>query len=88
MVKAGKGGARDASTLEMDIVLAEEFEGMVGEGGTGEALVALHGQADQLVQPGLGREGGRRVGGRKEVGRRRSGGGGIADGVGGVGDEG
>ena len=84
LVEIGKGGTRDASTLEMGIVLAEEFKGSGRGGGRGDALVAVPGHVDQPVKPRLGREGGRKEG---RLGNWRSGGGGVVDGVVGVGDE-
>ena len=85
MVEVGKGRIRGASNLKMDIKLAEEFEGRGRDGGTGNALVGLHGQVGQLIQPSLGRESEGRVGRGREVGDRRSGVGGVGDEVGGVG---
>ena len=81
-------GGRGASTLKMDTVLAEELDGLGREGWTGETLMALHGHGDQLVQKGLGREGGRRIRRVREMGGGSPGV--VEDGVGdegrGVGD--
>ena len=85
LVEVGKGGTRDASTLVMRTVLAEELKGSGRDGRRGDALVVVPGHVDQAVKPRLGGVGGRKEGRLRNL---RSGGGGVVDGVVGVGDKG
>ena len=83
LVEVGERWIRSANGLEMDVPLAKEIKEGRREGWLKGARVGLLSHGGQFSQPGLGREGGRWVGGRREeVGDGRVGG---VGGVGGVG---
>ena len=83
LVEVGERWIRSANGLEMDVPLAKEIKEGGREGWLKGVRVGLLSHGSQFSQPGLGREGGRGVGGRmEEVGDGRVGG---VGGVGGVG---